>query len=338
MKRLVRVLVFLVIMILIPIIFPIFSMQSYASNASTSNEETIKEQQEEFGIQDFLKNSEQYMGEFFADTDIDMKKILDDAIQGEVDHSSLGKRILSLLGSEVVSSLKAIGSILVIIVIHSVLKAVSESLKDDGISKLIYYVQYILIVTIIMASFSDIVKMVQDTTTNLVAFMNMLIPLLITLMMSTGSIATSGAIEPIILFMINFIGNMIQDILIPCLMIFTALVVLSKLSDQIKIDKLSKLLNSGIVWFLGIILTVFVGVVSLEGTMASSVDRNYSQDNKGSRQLSNPSSGKDIRRCCGYGSWLWSCLEKCSGISWCCYYFRNLHCANYQVSNADFSI
>lgn len=317
--------------------FPVLSMQSvYASN--TSNEKTMQEQQEEFGIQDFLKNSEQYMGEFFADTDIDVKEILSDAIQGEVNNSALGKRILGLLGSEVVSSLKAIGSILVIIVIHSVLKAISESLKDDGISKLIYYVQYILIVTIIMASFSDIVKMVQDTTTNLVAFMNMLIPLLITLMMSTGSIATSGVIEPIILFMINFIGNMIQDILIPCLMIFTALVILSKLSDQVKIDKLSKFFNSGIVWFLGIILTIFVGVVSLEGTMASSVDRNYSKDDKGSCQFSDSSSRKNFRRRCGYSSWLWSCSKKCSGIGWCGYYFRNLYCANYQAGNADFSL
>ena len=126
-----------------------------------------------------------------------------------------------------------------------------------------------------MTSFSDIVKMVQDTTTNLVAFMNMLVPLLITLMMSTGSIATSGVIEPIILFMINFIGNVIQDIILPCVMIFTAMVILSKLSEQIKIDKLAKFFQSGIVWFLGIVLTVFVGVVSLEGTMSSSVDRNY---------------------------------------------------------------
>ena len=123
-----------------------------------------------------------------------------------------------------------------------------------------------------LANFSDIVKMVQDTTTNLVAFMNMLVPLLITLMMSTGSIATSGVIEPIILFMINFIGNMIQDILLPLIMVFTALVILSKLSEQVKIDKLSKFLKSGIIWFLGIILTIFVGVVSLEGTMSSSVD------------------------------------------------------------------
>lgn len=168
-----------------------------------SNEEMLQGQQEEFGIQDFLKSSKEYAGEFFADWDLN--EVLSDAVKGEVDNASIGKKLLSLLGSEVVMALKAIGSILVIIVIHSILKAISESLENDGISKLIYYAQYILIITIILANFSDIVKMVQDTTTNLVAFMNMLVPLLITLMMSTGSIATSGVLEPIILFMINFI-------------------------------------------------------------------------------------------------------------------------------------
>lgn len=258
MKRLVGILVIVFLMIL-----P--TQKVYADN-----EETIQEQQEEFGIQDFLKNSEQYMGEFFEEVDIG--EVLNDAIQGEVDNSTFAKKVLSLLGSEFIRSIKAIGSILAIIVIHSILKAISEGLENESISKLIYYAQYILIITIIMASFSDIVTMVQNTTSNLVAFMNMLVPLLITLMMYTGSITTSGVIEPIILFMINFIGNIIQDILLPLLMIFIALVILSKLSDQVKIDKLAKLLNSGVVWFLGIILTIFVGVVSLEGTMSSSVD------------------------------------------------------------------
>lgn len=258
MKKLnVIVLFFVIIMLVVP--------KCYAST-----EETLKEQEEEFGIQSFLKNSKEYMGEFFED--IDVNTLFQDAMKGEVDNGSLAKRFLNLLGKEFVTSIKAIGSILAIIVIHSVLKSISESLENDNISKLIYYAQYILIITIVLTNFSDIVKMVQDTTTNLVAFMNMLVPLLITLMLSTGSIATSGVIEPIILFMINFIGNLIQNILLPLIMIFVALVILSKLSSQVKIDKLSKFMKSGIVWFLGIILTIFVGVVSLEGTLSSSVD------------------------------------------------------------------
>lgn len=326
MKRFVDYLWIIILLSIVMIIFPV--LVTYASN-----KEEIQEQQEELGIQDFLKDSKQYMGEFFED--MNMEDVLNDAIKGEIDNETIGKKILNLLGTEVATSIKAIGSILVIIVIHSILKAISESLEDEGISKLIYYAQYILIITIIMANFSDIVKMVQNTTTNLVAFMNMLIPLLITLMMSTGSIATSGVVEPIILFLINFIGNMIQDMIIPFLMVVIALVIIARLSDQVKIDKLTKFLNTGIVWFLGIILTIFVGVVSLEGTMASSVDRNYSKNNKSSCKFSNSSSRKNIRRCGRYCSWLWISFKKCSGISWNYYHFRNLYCSHYQIRNIN---
>ena len=72
--------------------------------------------------------------------------------------------------------------------------------------------------------------------------------------------------------MINFIGNIIQNLIISFVLVLTSLVIISKISDKVHIDKLSKFFKSGIVWFLGIVLTVFVGVVSLEGTLSSSVD------------------------------------------------------------------
>lgn len=257
--------IFLLIFLFVAIIIFLNTTISYADNS-----ETFEEQQKEFGIQNFIHNSKQYGGEFFED--IDIGEILNDAIQGKVNNSSIFKKIFNLLGTEFINSLKTIGSILAIIVIHAILKSISENLESDNISKLIYYAQYILIITIIMANFSNVVKMVQETTINLVAFMNMLVPVLITLMVYTGSMVTSGIIEPIILFMINFIGNIIQDIIIPLVLIFTSLVVISKLSDKVQIDKLSKFLKSGIVLSISIILTIFVGVISLEGTMSASVD------------------------------------------------------------------
>lgn len=243
---------------------------TYTKTEAYSMSDTMKGQQEEFGIYDFIKNSKQYTNDFFDGTEIEV--IFNNALKGEVDNSTLFKKIINIFVKEIIISIKVIGSILVIIVIHSVLKSISDNLENNSISKMIYYVQYILIVTIIMSSFTDIIKMVQDTTSNLIAFMNMLVPILITLLMYTGSITTSGILEPIILFMINFIGNMIQDVIIPLVLIFTSLIIISKISDRIVVDKLSKFLKSGIVWFFGIILTIFVGVVSLEGTMSSSVD------------------------------------------------------------------
>ena len=236
--------------------------------ASTS--EILESQKQTFGISDFVKQAKQYSGDFFED--IDISEILDNAIKGDIDNSSIYKKIINILGLEVKNNIKILASILIIIIIHSILKSISDSLENDNISKIIYYVQYILIVTIIMSNFSSIVNSVKETSQNLVGFMNVLIPLLITLMTFTGSIVTSGLIEPIILFMINFIGNIIEIILIPLTLIITVLSIISKISDKVQINSLSKLLKSGVVWFLGVSLTLFVGVISLEGTLSSSID------------------------------------------------------------------
>lgn len=271
----------IIVMIIITIITISTSKTSYCvNNTDTSNTETstktnideneIANQEKTFGISSFIQNSKKYTGDFFED--IDIGEILNSAIKGEIDNTSIYKKILNKLGNEVQTGVKSLACILAIIIIHSILKSISESLENDNISKLIYYVQYIAIITVVMTNFSDIITLVKDTTTNLIGFMNTLIPVLISLMLYTGSITTTSILEPIILFMINFIGNLIQDILIPIILIITSISIISKISDKVQIDKISKFLKSSTIWFLGIILTIFVGVVSLEGTLASSVD------------------------------------------------------------------
>lgn len=279
-KKMLKIIFIIIILIFI---FPTHSIYSAdvtgltteGTNKSKNNtvqidENEISNQEEMFGISSFIQNSKQYTGNFFDD--IDIGEILNSAIKGEIDNTTIYKKILNKLGNEVQTGIKSLACILAIIIIHSILKSISESLENDSVSKLIYYVQYIAIITIIMGNFSDIINLVKETTTNLIGFMNTLIPVLISLMVYTGSITTTSILEPIILFMINFIGNLIQDILIPVILIITSISIISKISDRVQINKISKFLKSSTVWFLGTILTIFVGVVSLEGTLSSSVD------------------------------------------------------------------
>ncbi len=245
----------------------IFSLNTFAAS---TDEEMINSQKETFGISSFIKNANKYTGEFFEG--IDINSMLNSAIKGNIDNNTLYKKIINLLGKEVKTGIKSLVSILIIIVIHSILKSISENFQNDNVSKMIYYVQYIAIVTVIMNNFSDVISMVKETATNLVGFMNSLIPILVSLMLYTGSITTSSILEPAILFMINFIGNIIQSFLIPAVLIAATLSIVSKIGEKVQIDKISKTFNSGIIWILGIILTTFVGVISLEGTLSSSID------------------------------------------------------------------
>lgn len=145
-------------------------------------------------------------------------------------------------------------------------------MENKSVSQITYYVQYILIATIIMKNFSDIIVMVKESVANMVGFIQILVPLLMTLMLATGNITSVNIIQPILLFMINFISNMFQGVILPIVLVSTALSIVSKISDKIQIDKLSKFLKSSTIWSMGIILTIFVGVLSLEGTLSSSVD------------------------------------------------------------------
>ena len=177
-----------------------------------------------------------------------------------------------LYSGEVLDAITVLGSILVIIVIHSVLKSLSDGLENKSISQIAYYVQYILIVTLIMTNFVQILDIVKESIQSLVGFMNSLIPILITLMLTTGSIASANLLQPIILFLITFIGNFIIGIIIPFVLISTSLGIVSKISDRVQVDKLSKFFKTSVVWILGVVLTLFVGIVSVEGTLSSTVD------------------------------------------------------------------
>lgn len=241
----------------------------YTSNA-TNNMEIIESQKDTLNISSFIKEANDYTKDVFSDMEVG--EILNSAITGQVENEKIIRNIWKLFGKEIVNSIAGIGSIIVIIIVHSVIKSISDGLENKSISQITYYVQYILIVTLIMTSFSEVLQMVKESIQNLVGFMNILIPLLITLMVTTGSIASASIMQPILLFIITLIGNFIKDVIIPIVLVSTALGIVSKISDRLQIDKLSKFFKSSVVWVLGVVLTLFVGIVSLEGTLSSSVD------------------------------------------------------------------
>lgn len=242
-----------------------------ATEDETVDTDTIlKSQQDSLNVSSFLKEVEKYTSSTFQD--IDVKELFNSALTGNVDNGKLFKNVLGLLGREVTGSITVLGSIIIVIVIHSILKSISEGLENKTVSQITYYVQYILIVTLIMTNFAQVLNMIKESIQNLVGFMDCLIPILMTLVLTTGSIASANMLQPILLFIITFVGNFISNIVLPLVLISTALGIVSKVSNRVQIDKLSKFFKSSVVWILGVILTIFVGVVSLEGSLSSNVD------------------------------------------------------------------
>lgn len=235
-----------------------------------ATEEIMEESKKVFGINDFISEAETYTRDTFPD--LNMNQLLTTAVNGEIDLSFIKRVGLKFLGTEIMQAIKLMVTVLIVIIINSVCKAILENLGNEETSKIVYILQYLIIVILVSSSFVSILQITKETINKLTNFMNLLVPLFTTLVLTTGSIASTNIIQPILLFTINFISNFSNNFLIPILLISCVLSIVSNISERAQIAGLAKFLKSSIVWCLGIILTIFTCLLSLEGTLGASVD------------------------------------------------------------------
>lgn len=232
--------------------------------------EIIESQSNLLGINDFIRQAGEYTKNSFPDLNI--SKIFNDSITGNIGNIFNGFGITNFLSNEVSFAIEIMIDVIIIIIINSIFKAIIENLGNSNSAQITYFIQYLVIVTLVINTFVSILDLTRESIETIVNFMQALVPLLITLMLSTGSLATSTVVEPVLLIMINIVGNFINVFLIPLLLVSISISIVSNISDKVQIDRLSKFLKSSIVWSLGLLLTIFTSTLSLQGTLTSSVD------------------------------------------------------------------
>lgn len=233
-------------------------------------DEILKNSKENLGISEFLDISKEYVNKNFDG--IDLENFFDSTLTGDFSFNNLKLSLFDFIGDEILEVVKILISVLIIIIIHSIFKIIIENLNNSSSANITEFIQYIVIVGIVVSMFNVITEELNIVLDNIVTFMNMFIPFLSMLIVSTGNIVTSSVAEGVLFFSILFISNFIKNFLIPMFMISVTLSIVSNFSEKIKLDGLAKFFKSTIIWILGIVLTIFIGILSLETEITSSVD------------------------------------------------------------------
>ena len=213
------------------------------------------------GINDFLNSAEKFTNNTF--TGINIKEIFYDSLSGNIGNSLRHIGFIDIISKEFTESMAIVVSVLIVIIIHSIFKAIIEGLDNSG---------GVLITTVVINSLTSIIEITKLTIENIISFMNLLIPLLTTLMLTTGMTTTTVTTEPVLLFMINFFSTFINSFIIPMLLISITISIVSNFSDKVQLTRLSNFFESSIIWLLGIVLTIFASTLSLQGTLTNSID------------------------------------------------------------------
>lgn len=247
----------------------LFFITSDIYGADDNKSNVTEEIKENFGLSAYLDS----IGECVQEANISEFNISDfsnDLISGRgIGYNKIFQNIISLLGKEIFISLKSAILILIIILLMAILNGINE---NSQILNIVYLVCFIAIASITIGNFTQIISMFKNTSDILSKIVQIVSPFLIAILIGTGAITSTGLIQPLILFMASLIGFIITYIIIPCISVSVALNVISSMSDNFKFNELSKMFSKCTIWIIGIVLTLFLGILSLETTLSASVD------------------------------------------------------------------
>lgn len=204
----------------------------------------------------------------------DPEKIIAGAAKGNFDLSVKGilDRVVKYLLEEVFLNVDILFKIVVLAIICAVLKNLQNSFLGESVGELAFFVCYIVIVSVLMVSFSSAMKMCMSIIDSMVTFMHAIIPLLITLLVSAGNFTSAGVFQPILIMLVEVGATVIKNFFIPLIFLVTVLNIVNNISDKVQLTKLSGFIKQICTWGLGLILTVFIGIVSIQGSMGAVVD------------------------------------------------------------------
>lgn len=204
--------------------------------------------------------------------DIDIYDMSNSLLEdGSIDFNNLFFKILGLFSKEFKNVINSAVIIFIIVLVMSVLSSF-ELEKGSQILNIANLVCFFTLATIIIKSFIEIIEVFKNTITSLTTLMQIVSPFLMAILISTGAISTTGIIKPLVLFIASAVGFIINYIVVPFISISASLKIINNFSDNIKIGKMSSLFSSSALWIVSISFTIFLGILSLETTISSSVD------------------------------------------------------------------
>jgi len=186
------------------------------------------------------------------------------------------KNVFSALGSFMWHEVLYNGKLLVTIVMLSIMSMILETLQSaferKTVSKVAYSLCYMVIIVLAINSFNVAIGYAKEAIDRMIDFMMAMVPLLFALLASMGNVVTVSVTHPLIIFMINTVGTLIHTLIFPLLFFSAVLHLVSSISDKYKLTQMANLLRNISVGFLGVLLTIFLGVISVQGITSSVTD------------------------------------------------------------------
>lgn len=227
-----------------------------------------------FGVDDVLdSNSRDNIENAFEKTDVnfDALKFIDKLNNGNfnMDYQGLGDYIKTNVLNEFKENFGFAVYIFVLIMLSSLVENIYESFNND---RLVRFVISSVVVSGLITVTYNIVEYSVQVIDRLILFINSLIPTLMTLLATSGKMGTSGVLNPIMLGVSSVISSIIKSFVVPLCIIGLVLKLTGSVTEKSHLTNFGNQIHKLLKWSLGLMVTVYVGIIGIIGVAAPKVD------------------------------------------------------------------
>jgi len=256
------------LLMLLALSAPAFSMPSTAVPAGDNPllAQTVEE------LETFLREIDRELAQ--AIPEFSLSRLFHSLKEGKVDLSAgaVLQGVLQFVFRELLANSRLLGQLIVLAVLAAVLQNVQAAFENATISKLANAVIFLALMSLALVSFHRVTATGKAAIEQMVQFVQALLPVLVTLMAGLGSLSTASLIHPVILTALSLISTMTVNVVFPMIYLAAVLTIVNQVSEQFQVTQLAKLIKDLSLALLGLFLTVFIGILSIQGVAGAVAD------------------------------------------------------------------
>ncbi len=185
---------------------------------------------------------------------------------------SIFKAIINLIFDDVLAFVPLLASIIIISIICGFLSNLKSDSSGKGVGDIIHFVCYGVVISIVMTAVVNLIQMTGKTINGLRSQMEVVFPLLLTIMTAIGGTMSVSIYQPAVALLSSAIMHIFTSVLMPIFIFSIVFTIISNLTSTVKLEKFTKFFQSTFKWIIGGIFTVFMAFLSIQGITASTYD------------------------------------------------------------------
>lgn len=270
----ISVLILVVLLFLLPATVLAAEEKKENTKDEEITQEDVKKTQEDIMNDIDLKDAQKAVDQILGQDKMDFGATVKKLISGETDFSFqlLGDLISDQIFYEWNYNKSTLVHILLIALAAAVFTNFSAAFSSQQISEVSFYMIYLLLLTILMKSFSVMADTASQTLEQLMNFMQALGPAYFLSVAFASGGTTATVFYQFILFFIYIVNFILQKLILPFVHIYVVLILVNNLSKEDFLSKLADLIKTIISWAMKTLLTVVIGFNVIQGLISPVLD------------------------------------------------------------------